>query len=41
MKLEGYHLKADEALSVFEFINVGSKGAITNRNTRTKQSCFW
>lgn len=28
MKLETYHLKADETLSVFEFISVGPKGAI-------------
>jgi hypothetical protein len=28
MKLESYHLKADETLSVFEFISVGPKGAI-------------
>lgn len=27
MKLDRYHLKADETLSVFEFISVGSKGA--------------
>ncbi len=28
MKLDRYHLKADETLSVFEFISVGPKGAI-------------
>ncbi len=28
MRLEKYHLKADETLNVFEFISVGSKGAI-------------
>ena len=28
MKLNIYHLKADETLSVFEFISVGPKGAI-------------
>ncbi len=28
MKLDKYHLKADETLSVFEFISVGPKGAI-------------
>jgi hypothetical protein len=28
MKLDKYHLKADETFSVFEFISVGTKGAI-------------
>lgn len=28
MKVEKYPLKSDETLSVFEFISVGSKGAI-------------
>lgn len=28
MKVEKYHLKADDALSVFEFISVGPKGAV-------------
>ena len=28
MTLERYHLKADETLSVFEFISVGTKGTI-------------
>ena len=28
MKLDRYHLKSDETLSVFEFISVGPKGAI-------------
>lgn len=28
MRLEKYHLKADETLNVFEFISIGSKGAI-------------
>lgn len=28
MKLERYHLKADETLSLFEFISVGTKGSI-------------
>ena len=28
MNLDKYHLKADETLSVFEFISAGPKGAI-------------
>ena len=28
MKIEKYHLKSDNTLSYFEFISVGSKGAI-------------
>jgi hypothetical protein len=28
MKVEQYHLKSDESLSVFEFISVGPEGAI-------------
>ena len=28
MKLDRYHLKSDETLSVFEFISIGPKGAI-------------
>src|SRR4051794_19377053 len=28
MKVDRYHLKSDETLSVFEFISVGPKGAI-------------
>ena len=28
MKIEKYHLRSDETLSVFEFISVGPKGAI-------------
>jgi len=28
MRVEQYHLKSDESLSVFEFISVGPKGAI-------------
>jgi hypothetical protein len=28
MKIEKYHLKSDHTLSYFEFISVGSKGAI-------------
>lgn len=28
MKLDTYHLKSDETLSVFEFISIGSKGLV-------------
>ena len=28
MKVEKYHLKSDDTLTYFEFISVGSKGAV-------------